>query len=165
MLRSWNSDAAQREGGAGTRRVAAALVVGAGLVAATSVAAADDPITSRQHIMKNNGAAMGVLSKMVEGEMEFDATSAMLALRTINSGAIGLGEFFPEGSESGGETRAAPAIWEDMGAFEEALAKFEATSAEAVESPPQSQEELAEVRGAVGASCGGCHETFRLAKQ
>jgi cytochrome c556 len=146
-------------------RILIALAVGASALAATSVIAADDPIAARQQIMKNNGAAMGILSKMAEGEVAFDATAAMLAFTTISSGSIGVGELFPEGSETGGQTRAAPAIWEDMDGFQATVAKFQADTAAALAAPPQSQDELVAARGAVGANCGGCHDKFRLAKQ
>lgn len=54
-------------------------VLSLGIAAAS---ASDDPIADRQMMMKNTGASIGVLAKMAKGEMEFDATSANLAVRT-----------------------------------------------------------------------------------
>jgi cytochrome c556 len=146
-------------------KLTTALLAGALVLSVPAVIAAEDPISNRQAIMKNNSAAMDVLSKMSKGEAEFEATAAALALRALNSGAMGLGELFPEGSESGGETRAAPAIWEDRPSFDAAVAEFADDTSAAVASLPESQEELVATLETVGANCGSCHETFRLPRQ
>lgn len=143
------------------KRIATALVVGTGIVFATAVTAADDPVANRIAIMKNNGAAMGVLVKMAKGETDFDPTAAQLAFRVVNAGAMGYGELFPEGS-GGGESHAAEAIWNDMDGFQALVVKLQQATSAAIDSPPDSTEALGPALGSVGAVCGDCHEKFRI---
>lgn len=145
-------------------RIATAILLGTGLVAATALTAAEDPIANRKGIMKNVGASMGVLGKMAKGEMEFEPTAAHLALRVMNAGSYGYGELFPAGSETGGETEASPKIWESMDDFQAKVAKFQADTAAAVATPPASKEDLGATLGSVGANCKECHEAFRIKK-
>ena len=144
------------------KRIATALVLGTGVVLTTAVIAADDPVANRQAIMKNTGAAMGVLGNMAKGEVEFDQTTAQLAFRVINAGSMGYGELFPEGSE-GGDSRAAEAIWSDMESFQAIIVSLQGDTAAAIENPPDSVEALGPLVGAVGENCGECHEKFRIA--
>ena len=145
-------------------RFVIAAVLGTAIVAATSVGAADDPIASRQAIMKNVGASMGALGKMSKGALEFDAGTAQFALRVINTASFGAGELFPEGSETGGETEASPKIWSDRAGFNDEIVKFQTATSAAVASPPESKEDLGAVLGQVGGNCKSCHEGFRVKK-
>ena len=88
------------------------VLLGAAAVFALGTAvAADNPAAERQTLMGNVGAATGVGAKIAKGEMAFDAATAQLVLRTMNAAALGFGYMFPEGSETGSKTEAAPAIW------------------------------------------------------
>ena len=148
-------------------RFAIAAVLGTALIATTAVTAvtaADDPIASRQAIMKNVGASMGALGKMAKGELEFDAGTAQFALRVLNTASLGVGELFPEGSETGGKTEAAPAIWSDPAGFNAEIVKFQTATGAGVASPPGSKEDLGGVLGQVGGSCKSCHEGYRVKK-
>lgn len=143
------------------RKLIAVAVAGAGLLAGSMAIAADDPIAVRQAIMKDNGAAAGALGKMAKGEAEFDALKAELALRILHSASYGFGHYFPEGSETGMDTRAKPEIWSDRAGFEAALVKFQEATSNALANLPKSQAELGETMRAVGGSCGGCHKPYR----
>ena len=72
--------------------------------------------------MKDVGAAIGMGSKIAKGEVEFNAIAANLVLRTMHSAALGFGYMFPEGSETGADTEASPAIWSDRAGFDAAVA-------------------------------------------
>jgi len=144
------------------KQFAVTAVLGVALVAATAVTAADNPIASRQTIMKNVGASMGGLGKMAKGELEFDAVTAEFALRTLNVASHGYGELFPEGSDTGAENRAAPEIWSDRAGFDAEIAKLQESTGAAVAAPPTSVEELGQTLASVGDSCKTCHEGFRL---
>lgn len=146
------------------KRVVFAAALGAAVVMSTTVIAADDPIASRQAMMKNAGAAAGVLGKMAKGETDFNATSAEMAIRVLNVVSLGYGELFPEGSDTGAKNRAAPEIWTNRDGFNAEIAKLQESTAAAVESPPSSQEEVGAALGAIGQSCSSCHENFRLAQ-
>lgn len=141
--------------------------VTAALLAAFSVGpvlAADDPITARKAIMQNVGAATGAGAGMVKGESEFDAVTAALVLRTMNTAALGFGELFPEGSESGDKTTAAPSIWEDRAGFETVLAKFQADTAAGIAAKPADLDAFKAAFGAATANCAACHKDYRVKK-
>jgi cytochrome c556 len=143
------------------KNIIAAAVAGIGILAGTLAIAADDPIAVRQSLMKNNGAAAGALGKMAKGEVAFDAVAAQLALRTIHAVSFAYGHYFPEGSQTGMDTKALPAIWSDRAGFDAALAKLQDAAKAAVASPPATREELGATMGSIGGACGGCHKAFR----
>ena len=145
------------------KRIASALVLGTAVVLTTAAIGAENPLANRQGVMKNVGAAMGALSKMAKGEMDFNADVAVMALRVMNAGSYGYGELFPAGSE-GGETEASPKIWEDSAGFQAAVVKFQTDTAAAIATPPTSKEELGTALGAIGGNCSGCHESYRVQK-
>ena len=140
---------------------AGALILAAGIAAAS---ASDDPIASRQAMMKNTGASIGAIAKMAKGETEFDATAANLAIRAMNNAAIGLPHLFPEGSETGMDTEAAPKIWEDMAGFVEKAKAMEDATAKAIATPETSLDELKAQLGEIGGTCKGCHDDYRIKK-
>lgn len=123
-----------------------------------------DPIGSRKAEMKKVGGAMGTLVKMAKGQMDFDATGALNALKTMNEVASGFGELFPEGSETGGKTTASPKIWSDSAGFTAAVAKFETDTASAIANAPADQAAIGATLGLVGGNCKACHETYRIKK-
>ena len=131
------------------------------LTALTSTAfAAGDVAKDRQDMMKNVGAAIGVGAKMAKGEMEFDAVTAQLVIRTMNTAALGFGALFPEGSETGAETEAAPAIWSDRAGFDAAVAKFAADTSGA--GGIADIESFRAAFGKAAANCGSCHKAYRV---
>ena len=143
------------------------MLLSAAVVAATvsgAAFAADDPIATRKAMMKNVGAATGAGAAMMKGEAEFNAVSAELILRTMNTAALGFGELFPKGSETGGETTAAPSIWEDAAGFKAALAKFQADTAAGIAAKPASLDAFKAAFGAAAANCGACHKAYRIKK-
>jgi len=144
------------------KKLFVAALAGVGVLAASMAISAEDPISVRQALMKNTGAAMGTLGKMAKGEMDFDAAAAELAVRIIHSTSYGVGFYFPKGSETGNKTTASPAIWEKMGDFQATLAAFQAATSAAVASPPKTKEQLGATVGALGKNCGTCHKAFRI---
>jgi len=146
------------------KKLIAIAVAGAGIFAGSLAIAAEDPISVRKSLMKDVGAAMGTLAKMAKGEMDFNAGSAGLAIRTMHAASYGFGHYFPKGSESGMETTAAPAIWEKMGDFEAALGAFQKSTNDALANAPKSKDDLGPIMGSLGKSCGSCHKVFRVKK-
>ncbi|KGF70789.1 cytochrome C556 [Hoeflea sp. BAL378] len=140
---------------------AAALIGAAGFAPAI---AADEPQVVRQEMMKKNGADVGTLAKMVKGESPFDAAAALAALTEISEVAATFGEHFPEGSETGFETEAAPAIWTDRAGFDAKVAEFKEDADAAVAAAPADLDGLKAVFGPLTQNCGSCHETYRLKK-
>lgn len=136
-----------------------------GLAFATSAVFAD-PIADRQALMKANGKALGSIAPIVKGEKDFDAALVMEALTKLAEDAQKMDPavLWPAGSETGGETTSAPAIWEDPAAFQAAIDKFQADTAAAVAAAPADLDALKAQFGAVASNCGGCHEKFRIKK-
>lgn len=130
----------------------------------TSAFADGHAISTRQGLMKNVGAAMKASAQMVKGEVEYNAATAELAMRTINSSAIGFGHYFPEDSKTGGKTEAAPAIWTDMAGFKAVGAKLAETSLAAANAAKDGKDAFTKAFGPVGANCKACHEKYRIKK-
>ena len=138
-----------------------ALAVSVGIVS-VSVSAQEDPIVTRQKLMQANGAAFyGVARRMLEGEIPFNPVVAQSVLRTNDAVAHSFGDYFPEGSDQG-DTRASPAIWEEMEEFQQYLAEFRAEALEAREADPQTLEEFRVAIEGLGETCQQCHDEFRL---
>ncbi|WP_420408801.1 c-type cytochrome [Hoeflea sp.] len=137
---------------------AAALIGAAGVAPAI---AADEPQVVRQEMMKKVGGATGAMAKMVKGEAEFDADAVMAALTSMNEAADGFGELFPEGSETGAKTEAAPAIWSDREGFDAAIMQFKTDVEAGIAAAPSDLDGLKAVFGPITKNCGACHEDYR----
>jgi cytochrome c556 len=142
--------------------VAATLAVGV-----TAVVAQADSIRARKDAMKAVGEATKPIGAMMKGEMPYDNAKAQEALKVYAMAAKsyheGFDKLFPANSKEGGDTTAAPKIWEDTATFKAGLAKFaaDATAAQAVVKDEASfKAEFGKVMG----NCKNCHDTFRVKK-
>ena len=140
--------------------VAAIAVVAFG---ATAVFAQQDPIEARKAVMKSVGQATGAVTKMVKGEAPFDLATAKKSFATYQDAAAKMPDLFPANSKTGGETTAAPKIWEDMADFKAKFVKFGA-DAKAAEASVKDLDSLKAAMGTMGKNCGGCHELYRIKK-
>jgi cytochrome c556 len=136
----------------------AALAIGA-----TAVMAQNDPIAQRKATMKGVGAATAAGNRMIKGEAPFDLAKAKEILTTYAGAADRMHTFFPENSKTGGETTAAPRIWESQAEFRK---RFDDWAAEIKKASAQTKDfdTFKEAFGTVTKACGGCHETFRIKK-
>ncbi|WP_349364018.1 MAG: cytochrome c [Roseitalea porphyridii] len=123
---------------------------------------AQDPIEERQQIMKDNGQAMRVLVPMARGQADYDAEAALAAFVSIRDDAARFGELFPEGTETGGDTRAKPEIWTDREGFDAAVAAFVEDAEAAVAAAPADLDAFRPVFGAMAENCGDCHEVYQV---
>ena len=123
-----------------------------------------EPTIARQMMMGQVGKAMGHLAGMAKGETAYDARVADAAFRVMATSALGFGALFPEGSESGNETEAAPAIWSDREGFDAAVAKLLADASAAIDAAPADASAFGAVFGAVASNCRACHEAYRISK-
>ena len=140
----------------------AAIALGV-VTVATTVVAQTDVIAERKGIMRGNGAAARTGTQMIRGEVPFDAAKAREVFAGIQGGMTRFPNLFPETSKTGGETRAAPKIWEDMPGFRAAAAKIvqDATAAAA------SSTDLASFQAnfqRVTANCDSCHQSYRISR-
>ena len=140
--------------------VSAAFAIAA---VSTAAVATDDPILTRKKLMQANGAAFyGVGNGMLKGEIPFNPVLAASVLRTSSAVAHSFGDYFPEGSQTGGETRASPKIWEDMAGFQAALEEFRQAADAAVAAEPKDLESFRTVATQLGDTCSACHDDYRL---
>ncbi|MCR9120678.1 MAG: cytochrome c [Phyllobacteriaceae bacterium] len=129
---------------------------------ATVSIAQDDPIAERQEAMKTMGRSMRVLVPMARGQADYDAEAALAAFVQMNDAAQNYGDLFPEGTETGGDTRAKPEIWTDREGFDTAVADFKEDLAMAVSADIGSLDAFRPVFGAVAQNCGDCHEDYQV---
>ena len=134
------------------------VLLAASLLVGPTVSAAGDAAVERQLLMKHNGKATGTLARMVKGQAEFDAAAAQAAMDILNTAALGFGYMFPEGSESGAETEASPAIWSDRAGFDAAVAKYIKDTTATI----TDMDSLKAAFGAAAANCGSCHKAYRV---
>ena len=99
----------------------AVAIAGLGLTAAM---AQQDPIAARKAAMKSAGEQARVGATMTKGEAAFDLAKAKQIFATYADVANRAAGLFPENSKTGGDTAAAPKIWETKADFEAKLAKF-----------------------------------------
>jgi cytochrome c556 len=130
--------------------------------AAPETLADNDPRVVRHELMEDVGDAAKVVGAMLKGEREFDAAAAAGSLATFGDVAAKFGGLFPAGTETGGDTEAAPAIWEDRAGFDAALKDWADATAAAVAAAPATLEDAKPVLGAVFKTCKGCHDTYRI---
>jgi cytochrome c556 len=138
------------------------LLGAAALLFVAPLFAADDPIHERHELMEGVGDAAKPVGQMLKGEREFDAAVVMASFETFDDASAQFGDLFPPGSETGQDTEAAPAIWEDRAGFEEALATWADAVDAAIAAKPQTLDETKPVAGEVFKACKGCHDTYRI---
>ncbi|MGU3574732.1 c-type cytochrome [Brucellaceae bacterium C25G] len=125
-----------------------------------------DVIEDRKAIMKDIGKSVGVMGAMMKGEAPFDGAAAIEALKTIQASADKYDPvtLFPEGSDKGGDTEAAPAIWQNMDDFTAHVNKFQQDAKQAAATEPQDLDQLKPAFQQVAANCRACHEIYRIKK-
>ena len=121
-----------------------------------------DAIKDRQDKMKVVGKNMGIVGKMAKGQSAFDGAAALAAFVAMKEAADGFADLFPEGTETGGKTEAAPAIFTDRAGFEKKDAAFQASLVKVTAAAPANVAELGGFVGEVGQNCGACHKAYRV---
>ena len=121
-------------------------------------------INARQAHMTLYAHNLGPLGAMAQDQMPYDAEMAAMAAQNLAAlAALSQAGYWVEDSDSDfvEETRALPAIWEDMdGVMAEAQKLQEATAALA-EVAGNDLESLKAAFGPVGQACGSCHRSYR----
>ena len=142
--------------------LAVALAIGSATLA-LSETPASGPIQTRQKAMEGIGDAMKSLSGIARKEAPFDAAVVRKDAESIVANLEIARKAFPAGSEKGdAKTWAKASIWSDGAGFAAAMK----TSHEAATAMAAVKEEAAfgPALKALGGSCKGCHETYRLPK-
>jgi cytochrome c556 len=139
------------------------IVAAIASVAATAVYAQGDVIAQRRDLMKAVGGATRDPGAMLKGEMPFDLAKVQRSLATYSDSASKLPGLYPDTSKTGGETTAAPKIWEDAAGFKASLAKFD-SEAKAAAAAIKDEASFKAAFPNVLKNCGTCHETYRVKK-
>ena len=124
--------------------------------------AAHSPQHERHELMEDVGKAAKPVGKMLKGEAEFDASVFTASMTTMQAAAGKFGDLFPAGSETGEDTEAAPAIWEDRDGFNDALAAWADAVDAALAGEAATLEDAKPLAGAVFKTCKGCHDNYRI---
>jgi len=132
-------------------------------IGATAVIAQSDPIATRKALMKDMGGATKTGAQMVKGEVPYDQAKAQQILTTYIDVSAKMPDLFPATSKTGGDTTAAPKIWEDTAGFKAAFTKM-STEATAAKSAVKDLDSFKASFGGLTKNCGGCHETYRVKK-
>ncbi len=127
-------------------------------------------VKARQGFMQVVAFQLGPLGAMAKGEMEYDAEVAaanaanLQALANMNNGAM-----WPAGSDNAAlgedKTRALPAAWAADSKVGEKHQAWADASAELAAVAGNGLDALKPAVGAVGKSCGGCHDDYRAEKK
>lgn len=134
-------------------------------IATTAAFGVGDPIEVRQKIMTSVGASSGLLFRTVRGELDFNDRAVRAALAALQAASATIGDYFPEGSETGGQTCASPKIWEDRPGFDAIVAKFVERSSAAFSARPTDVETLKAATDPVFELCGECHKVYRAKEE
>ena len=122
-------------------------------------------IEQRQANYEEIGDNFKIIRDQLEsGNPDFAAATA--AAQTIQTDAAKLHDFFPAGTgiDSGADTEALEAIWEQPEQFQEAIARLETASAELVTAANSGDVSALETASMnLGGACKNCHDSFRLA--
>ncbi len=132
------------------------------IVVAAPAGAEDDPIHERHELMESVGDAAKPVGAMLRGQSDFDADVVAKTLGIWAEAGSKFGDLFPEGTETGGGTEAAPAIWEDRDGFNAALAQWREAVDTAIAANPQSLDAAKPVVGEVFNACKNCHDSYRI---
>lgn len=125
---------------------------------------ATGPQVDRHTMMEQVGETTGVLAAMARGEAEYDARAAVVGMRLFRAVGASIPYMFPEGTETGNDTRATAAIWTDMAGFVAAANKFEADATASIATAGTGLEAFQAAFGAVAQNCRACHEDYRTAR-
>lgn len=143
--------------------VTSTLAAVAATLAISAVVAQSDPIAARKALMKGVGGQTALAAKYVKGEEAFDLAKAKAIFATYQDAAAKMPDLFPDNSKTGGDSTAAPKIWEDMAGFKAGFAKFGA-DAKAASDATKDLDSFKAAFGPVTRNCGGCHEVYRIKK-
>ena len=123
------------------------------------------PQKERHELMEDVKEGAQVIGPMLQGKEDFDAEAAMAALNVWADVGQQFGDLFPEGTETGFDTEAAPAIWEDREGFNAALKEWQDATAAAVAASPQTLDDARAAIGPAFDTCKNCHDDYRIEKE
>ena len=140
------------------------IVLAAATVTLFATSAFADAIADRKALMKAVGGATKTASDIMKGDAKWSPEKGKEVFAAYTAAAAKFGDLFPAGTETGGETTAAPAIWSDNAGFKASLATFKAAADSNAAKAAASEADFKAAFGAVVQTCKGCHEKYRVSK-
>jgi cytochrome c556 len=120
----------------------------------------EETIAARKANRKRTGDIADGIKKALAGGAT--AESQLAATQELDTLAHAHGALYPPGTETGGETKALPAIWTNRAGFDEADAANVAAVDKLLAAAKSGDTAAFTTQfGAVGATCGACHRNFR----
>lgn len=145
--------------------VSAAVVVGLGV--GLAYASADDQINARQEEMKANGKAIGDMAKIFKGEVPYDAAAVKAAIDGMVAAEQKANDAkaWDASSQEGGTVKsyAKPEMFTDKAGVEAVYKAY--LDARTALAATTDEAGFKAAFPALGASCKGCHEKFRMPKE
>lgn len=144
--------------------LAVAALAGSLAIAQDGPTPEQQAVNARQSHMQLYAFNLGALGGMAQGSIPYDAEIATAAAQNlVNLAGINQNRYWLEGtsSEDMEESHALPALWEDRAGYEAKHEALDQAAAALLEAAGTDQATLAAAMGAVGQSCGGCHEAYR----
>ena len=129
----------------------------------TATMAQSDPIKERKALLKEWGKDTKPLGEMLKGKEKFDLTTVQAALDTYVKHVKVLPDLFPAGSDTGEETEALPAIWQDKAKFNDLFTRLDTDAASARAAIKDEASFKANFPNVVR-NCKACHDDFRQKK-
>ena len=121
-------------------------------------------VKQRMDSMDAMGKAMKTVGEMLKGTTKFDTMAAAEAARIIAVHADQMPDLFPEGSLSG-PSEAREEIWSNWGRFTTLANELSGAAGRlAAITEGGERQAIARAFNAVGMTCSGCHEAFRIKK-
>ena len=145
-----------------TTAVVVALALGVAAGVAFAQAKPETLVKQRQSVMTLQGKYFGPMSAMAQGKAPYNADIIKRNAAFLDNLSRMAWDTFDPSTKDVKPSAALPVIWEQPDKFKEAASRLE-NEAHKLYTVAQSGDEAAVKAqiGAVGKSCGGCHESFR----
>ena len=143
------------------KRFALGLALAVTIPAGALVAQELPIVKQRQALMKNNGDQAGIAGKMVKGETDWDGAAAAAAMAKVAANADELSALFPQGTETGFDTKVLPVIWEAKDDFNQRLTQLHERALAAEQAAAGDLDAFRPAFTQLLDTCNGCHDKFR----
>jgi cytochrome c556 len=133
-------------------------------LAAPALAQDMNAVQARQGQFKLYGHNLAVLGGMAQGRMDYDAAMAQTAADNMfHLTRHDQSRLWPEGTDSSSimETRAKAEIWDNLDDFTAKFVAMQEATAALQGVAGNGLDALRPAVGAMGATCGACHEAYR----
>ncbi|MGZ6015913.1 MAG: c-type cytochrome [Phenylobacterium sp.] len=148
------------------KRASTVLLAAGGACLALSMAfsavSAGNPVEDRQATMKAVGQSMKEAAA-INTPATFDAAKAKTLMDGVAANAKKLHGLYPAGSDKDPKTEADPKIWENKADFDKRLTEMGTLATTAGKTT--TAETFKPAYSAVGATCKGCHDIYRMKKK